>query len=80
MLHVRPFTYVTSVLLLLPSVVIVTLRVLEARKERPKDKDGRTIFSMNGFAGTCISSSLSSRGTSTENIGGRRGSDAEGAS
>jgi hypothetical protein len=63
MLHVRSLPYVVSLLLLIPSV-IVTLRVLEARKGKPesknrtKKKDSHAILNMNGIAGTCLSSSL----------------------
>jgi len=59
MLHIRPPTYVTSLLLLIPSVII-TLRVLEARKKKIEEKkrtgkkrDRRAILKMSGFAGTC---------------------------
>lgn len=63
MLHLRASTYVTSLLLLIPSI-IVTLRILESRKKQQadkpkersrkrKDKSERAILKMSVAQGTC---------------------------
>jgi hypothetical protein len=64
MLHIRPSTYVASLLVFIPSVII-TLRLLEDRKQKKSEerdqsqtnRDRRATDRMNGHAGTCTSPS-----------------------